>query len=508
MEEIKEKENITKKPSIKRNMIVSFLYQIVVLLAPLVTAPYLSRVLGAGPIGQYSFDYSLVNYFIVAAQLGISEYGTLEIAKVRDDKEKRSLVFWSIFFIKLISTILFSGVYFSLAGTKVLFDTTNPLIYYILGIDIIAVGFDPTFYFYGIESFSILSFCNLFNKLLNISLIFIFVKTENDLLIYSAIMVATNFLFFFILFFAVLFKVGKVPFSSINSKAYLKGCFLYILPSIASTLYYIVDKTIIGFLVKDGGVANGFYEQANKLVKLVVLAIDSLNTVMRSRMCFLINDKNSSLQEKKDKERKMFNLAAVLSFASFFGITSICQFFVPLFFGSSFTDAIPYVYILSSLVLIMPFSNLLESIYYIPKDKIYQRLAYLLAGGLTNVALDFITVIYFGPIGACYATVISEFIYLVLLAFGSRKDVSLKNDLQTFLKPFIASLAMFLCCFFLLKYLETTDLASWVSLLITVLLGATIYFLLLIVLKDSFVISGCTWLKNYLSKRRHKENAN
>ena len=172
--------------SLKKNYIFNVTYQIILLIAPLVTAPYISRVLLAEGVGLYSFSYSIVSYFVLVATLGTTTFGQRAISYVQNDKEARSRAFWELFIFRFILSVVTLVAYVPISLTVF---HENYLIYLILGLNVLNVAVDVTWFFQGLEDFGKTVFRNIIFKILSIVAIFIFVKEQSDLPWYVFFMV-------------------------------------------------------------------------------------------------------------------------------------------------------------------------------------------------------------------------------------------------------------------------------------------------------------------------------
>ena len=176
------------KKSIAKNYIYNLIYQMLTILLPLITTPYLSRVLGAENIGIYGYTISIVTYFILFGTLGVSMYGQREIAYLQDDKQKRSKAFWEIVFIRFITLSISIILFFLIYGR----DGDYAIYYRILIIQLIANIFDISWLFQGIEEFDKTVIRNLIVKFLSLVLIFVMIKTPDDLWKYFVIYVGAE----------------------------------------------------------------------------------------------------------------------------------------------------------------------------------------------------------------------------------------------------------------------------------------------------------------------------
>ena len=162
----------------KENFIYNMIYHLFILIIPLITAPYLARVVGADGVGIYSYTYSIVYYFMLLTLLGVNNYGNRSIAKVRDNKEKLSKTFWSIYLFQLIMGFLMLIIY----TEYLLLFLKNYKIYSIIEIlFIISAMLDINWFFFGMEEFKKTITRNIIVKFGNVALIFLLVKSSNDL---------------------------------------------------------------------------------------------------------------------------------------------------------------------------------------------------------------------------------------------------------------------------------------------------------------------------------------
>ena len=173
-----------KTPSIKYNIILSTIHQILTMIVPFITAPYVARVLGADGVGIYSYTSSIQMYFSMFAALGTVSYGTREIARYREDSTVRSVLFWNIELLTIVTTIICMGIWIIW-----IFISNDYRIYYlVLTLNLAAVVFDISWFYKGLEQFKYIVVQNLFFKILGIVMLFTFVREKDDLVVYIAIM--------------------------------------------------------------------------------------------------------------------------------------------------------------------------------------------------------------------------------------------------------------------------------------------------------------------------------
>ena len=164
------------KQSSKVNYLFNVSYQVFALLVPLITTPYLSRVLGADGIGTYSYTYSIAKYFWLASVIGISTLGTKTIGIWQESKEKRSDEFWNILSLKAVLSTVMLISYF----IYVVFAAKNKTIAALQSIYLFGAAIDISWFYQGMEDFKKISIRNFITKILSVICIFLFVKNKND----------------------------------------------------------------------------------------------------------------------------------------------------------------------------------------------------------------------------------------------------------------------------------------------------------------------------------------
>ena len=273
------------KTSLKVNFIFNTFLQILSTIAPLITAPYVSRVLGPDNIGIYSYTLSINSYFVLIAGLGTASYGIIEIAKARDSTYDRSKTFWGIELITVITSVVSLILWFFI----VLFYDEYRFIFFIQTFYILAIIFDISWFFLGIEKLKHTVIINSFFKIMGVIFIFLFVKTPNDLSIYILILALSTFLGNTSMWIFLPKYIVKSKVTQKDLLAHCRGTLIYFVPTIAATIYTVVDKTLIGIITKDN-IENGCYEQATKIISIIrTISFTSMNTLFSSRMSYLFS---------------------------------------------------------------------------------------------------------------------------------------------------------------------------------------------------------------------------
>lgn len=270
---------MSEKKSVVKNYMYNLIYQVLILILPLITTPYLSRVLGAEGVGIYGYTYSIVTYFVLFGSLGIALYGQREIAYVQDSPLKRKKVFLELILFRFITLAIAILVYclIFVRGAK------YHQYYLILLIELIAAGFDISWFFQGIEEFKKTVFRNVLVRVVSVSLVFVIVKTSSDLwkyiLIYSVADLLGNLLLW--IYLPKYLKGKKV--GRLELKVHVIPLLMLFIPQVTTKVYNLLDTTMLGAIVANKK-ETGYYEQSQKVIRLLITIVTSLGVVMIPRV--------------------------------------------------------------------------------------------------------------------------------------------------------------------------------------------------------------------------------
>ena len=310
-----------KEPSIKKNFVYSTAYQILNVITPFITAPYVSRVLGAEGIGIQSYTASVQYIFLLIASLGTLSYGSREISMHRDDVNERSKLFWEIELMVICTTglALFGWVFLCL------FSPRYKIFYCVLSIGIFANMFDITWFFNGIEQFKLTVIRNSAFKIIGIVLLFAFIKSKDDLLLYIFITAVTSLLSNMSLWPYMKCYIVKVDFRKLSFRRHFKETLVYFIPTIATSVYTVLDKTLLGLITSDVA-QNGYYQQAEKIINLAKSVVfTAINSVVGVRNAYLFAEKR--FDEIHKKIEISFNYIFFMGFGCCFGIMGVAKTF-------------------------------------------------------------------------------------------------------------------------------------------------------------------------------------
>lgn len=468
-----------KQPSLKKNFALNTIYQILIIVIPFISMPYISRVLGAGGVGTYSYTYSIQTYFAMFAALGTVTYGTREIARVRENEEERSRLFWEI----ELLTVLTSLACLILWGIWILFNHEYRMCYVILTINIIAVIFDISWFYAGMEQFEYIVRQNTIFKVLGLISLFVFVKHESDLYLYIAIMAASTLLGNMTMWLYLGRFLKKVNVKEFNLKRHFKETLIYFVPTIATSIYSVLDKTLIGAITKDAN-ENGYYEQATNIVNAAkVVSFVAINGVMESRSSFLF------AQGKTDRVKSMIedsmNYILFMGFGLIFGLVGVADEFVPWFFGPGFYKVPVLIKMLSPVIVIIGVSHCLGSQYYTPSGRRAQSAKFIITGSVINLVLNLILIPKFWSYGAVIASVIAECVITFLYMRNCDGYLRLSQLIKNGWKKLLAGIIM-----------AVVLIIIHINMFIEIIIGIALYIICLVILRDSSISQGIRMLKN------------
>lgn len=476
--------------SIKKNYIYNVLYQLVTMLAPLITTPYISRVLGADGIGSYSFVNSIAQYFALFGVMGISTYGQREISYYQNNKKKRSHVFWDAKILEVFTTLFFLAAYILLS-----LHQDNKKLYLALSFNILLCTADITWLFQGMEEFGIITLRNTIVKALGIICIFLFVKQKEDLVKYALILSSLGFISNVSLWLPAQKLVDKPVLKDIRPLHDIRIIISLFIPCIAMEVFSMLDKTMIG-LICNTAYENGYYEQASKIARMVLVVVTALGTVMIPRIGFHFEKGNSEIV--KIYMQRAYKFVWFLSTPLCFGLIGISNNYVPWFFGTGYDKVVSILSILSFLIIAIGIDNVTGMQYLIPTKRQILFTKSVIIGAFVNFVLNSFLIYFYGAIGAAIASVIAEFSVALYQIYLIRKEISIKYVFTCGWKNYIASIIMFVLLFILSQHLSS----SVINTLFLILFGVCIYFVALAILKDEFFLVNILNMWDKITKHK------
>lgn len=467
-----------------KNYLYNLGYQVLIILLPLVTTPYVSRVLGAKGIGTYGYTNSITQYFILFGCIGLNLYGQREIAYYQNDIQKRSKVFFELLLLRIITvSISIILYYFSFCQ-----NPTYGYIFSIQIIDVVASMFDISWLYQGMEDFKKIVLRNTLVKICGLIIIFMFVKSPADLPIYVLSYSATLLLGNLSMWMYLPKFVKKVSLKYLNIQKHLKPTIVLFLPQIATSIYTMLDKTMIGALTNNTAEV-GYYEQSQKIIRMAMTIATSLGTVMLPRVANLF--KEGKLDEVKESMYTSFQFISFLTFPLCFGLIGISKGFVPWFFGEGYGKVVYNMMIISPIIIIIGYSNVIGTQFLLPTGRQKEYTLSVCTGTVVNLCCNFLLIPMLLSYGAAIATVIAELSVTLVQVIATRSTFSYRYIFKLVYKYIIAAVLMLVVLLFLSNIMPVGILYT----VIQMTAGCFVYFIVLIVLKDSSIYTVINKIK-------------
>lgn len=454
----------------QKNIFYNVLLALSQVLFPLITFPYLARVLGPENIGLYNFSESYARYFALVAALGISVYGVREIAKKQDQPKALSNTFAELFLINLIATSILSILYlFTIGYTNKLSSHAN--LFYWSFVFFFFQVFVLEWFFTGINQFKYIAVRFFIIRLIFVAAIFIFIKEANDYVKYMQLQVGLTF-FLGVINFIFLFKfidLKNIRIKELNLIQHLKPLFLLFLTIFSISVYLHFDTVLLGILADNESV--GYYSAPLKLVKIIIAVLAAITAAMFPKMVQYFEQGDLVQFEKMLKQS--FELVLSIGIPTALLVYTLAPEIIFILFGSSFESAVTPLQITAPLILIVSLSTIfgfqILSVY--SKDSAILKSA--IVGMLFSLIASFLLIPKFKQDGAAYIILCTELLVLSFFIFYSSKVIQLKNT-----KALIAREIVFAIPYLILPYLAALIVTAAVPKLILVLFCAFIWFFL------------------------------
>lgn len=477
------------KSSLKSNIIIQIGYELLTFILPVITTPYIARVLGADNLGIYAYSYSVVYYFQLLALLGIKYYGTRTIAAVRGNEKKLNENFTNIFLLHCLLSLGSLVIYVFYCFTTVKY---NFLISIIQSMNIFSALLDINWLFFGLEKFKITVTRNAIIKVITVVFIFAFVRTRDDLWKYTLIMstglvISQAALWMFAFKYV---KIVKTNWGGILSN--FKPMIVLFIPIVSVSVLKYMDKIMLGIFSTSQQV--GFYDNVHKVIEMPSALIVAVGTVMLPKISNLVGMGNINKSIKYTL--LSYKYLMCLAFGMAFGMFAISDVFSVVFWGDEFRPCGNIIKVLSLSIPFTAYANITRTQFLIPnhRDNIYVYSTVI--GMMVNLALNYYLLIEgFEAIGVAFATLVSEFVIMACQMYGVRRDFNQKEVIKSFVYFIIPSLVMLL-----ILHITFDDCYSILHLILKIILGIFIYATLSMIyfwlIKDKIIMDKIYILLN------------
>lgn len=456
---------------LKKNFIYNLIYQFIQIAIPLIMMPYVSRALGADTLGVYNYSYTIASYFLIFSMLGVANYGCRSIAKVQNDRDSRSQVFWSIYRIQFLVALIVNVIYIVYA---IFWVQRNKIIAMIQILVVLSGMFDINWFYFGIEKFKLTVIRNVVIKIVTTGLIFLFVKKPKDLILYTFIyalgMLGSQSVVW--LFLKKFIHYKKVSWK--NCIEHLKPMVMLFVPIIAISLYKYMDKIMLGMMCEYSQVA--FYSNSESIISMPAVITTALGTVALPRLTALLENGKKQLSEYYLEVSIQF--AMFLSCAMGFGLASISDIFVRLYFGKGFEECATLIFIFFPCVIFQAWASIIRMQFLLPNahDKVY--IGSVILGALSNFIINLMLIPHLQAVGAVIGTVVAEITVALIQTIFSLKYLPILKYLKSTVLYIVVGIMMM----FLIDGLKYNFNDGLISLLLLSVIGGLFFVITSIII--------------------------
>jgi O-antigen/teichoic acid export membrane protein len=480
-----------KQRHLRENILLNGIRVLLNLLIPLVIFKRISGILGPDKLGQVEYANSIISYFILFSSLGIPVYGLREIAKCRNNIIERSEVVFELSMLLFILVCVNYVIYFFLLNVIGLFKG-DYLLYLVLAPNIFFLVFNFEWFYQGIEEQRYITFRYLFVKIIQLGLVFFFVRTNKDYIKYALILFGLNGIssvFNIVHLKKFIVSITKL---SINIKRQLRFIVVLSSSSLVTSISSQFDVTMLGSL--SGNVYVGYYIAGTKAVRLFLNLFTAIFFVLIPRIEYY--KMNNDIEKYNELVKSASSGILILIIPIGMGIFRFSESIILFLAGDQFQPSVLLLKITSCFIFVDMMSFILVWFFMFPNRGENKFAICLLIAALVNIGLNIVMIPFFAHIGAMVATIISTIVGFVMQLFFSRKyfKISFLFNKET-LKYFVAGLIM-LIVLFLMPFNFNVHL---LNLLVGMCIGASIYVILLILLKSIIFLSMMNKIKNMIT---------
>lgn len=480
-----------KEKSMKKNFLISFLRTIIMILVPLIIFPYASRVLGKEGIGRVQYIQSIASYFQLFATFGVTSYGIREGAKLKHDRKKLGKFCTELFLINLTTTLLALGVYCGLFGLKKFEAYRELLLLYTLYVFFYGMNLD--WIFNVLEDYVFITIRTAMVYGISVVILFLFVKEKVDVNRYAFVCIFP----YIGTFLGNLRNAGKkmemFRRTEYDLKQHIKPMMLVFGIVISSSIYSLLDTTMLGFMRGDAEV--GLYTAASKLCRLVVQLITAVCAVFLPRLSYYAGNK----EKQKFRELASVSAGLIVSIAipCAFGMIVLARQAIVLFSGTEFLEAVSATRILAVNLFFSAIDGYLGWQILVPNKKDKVLLGATVVGAVTDFILNLILIPIAGIDGAAAATLLSEGMVFVICLTNSVKYMDFHKFVIHLGKVLLASVPVFAAGKLVMAGTSSVLLSS----ILTVILTMVLYVAILGILKDEFLLQIVADVKKMLQSK-------
>lgn len=467
------------------------------LLFPLITFPYVSRVIEPGGTGKVSFAASVVSYFLMFSELGIPIYGIRECARLRDDRQALSKTVQELFFINLIMC-MFSCMAFIISLFLVPKFAQDKPLFLIAGTALILNCMGMEWMYKGLEEYSYITIRSLIFKVIALILMFVTVKTVKDYRMYSVVTVLSGYGSFVLNFLRIRKYIDPVSLKDMDLKRHMKPVLTFFAMSVATTVYLSLDTVMLGFMKGDDEV--GYYNAAVRIKSVLTAMVTSLGAVVFPRSAYYIE--NGKKEEFAGLTHKAMNLVCLVSLPLVVYFCIFANEGIRLLSGTLYGASVVPMQIIMPTVFFIGMTNIIGIQMLLSLGREMDVLYAEIAGAVVDVVINLLLIPGYGAAGAAAGTLAAEimvWIVMIIRVAALREDIY--KHIYKNVRITVIALALLISSAASM-WLKFTGLGFFLVLLISSVIFFGVYGSVLVIGKEMTIISIWADIRRKLSGDR------
>lgn len=488
---------MVKYKSVKFNFIMNFILTLSNFLFPIITFPYVSRVLKASGLGKVGFATSIVAYFSMIAMMGIPTYGIKSCAKIRDDSYKLTKLVYELlilnfsfflfsFFLLLMSILLINRLYID---KELYFILAFSMFFNVLGVE---------WLYKALEQYSYITVRSIFFKVISLILLFFLVRDGSDIYTYTMLTVLASVGAGVLNFYNLrkVIKIEKISLKDLEIKKHIKPAFTFFLLTISITIYVNLDSVMLGFMTSDDNV--GYYSAAVKIKQIIVSLVTSLGAVMLPRLAFYYEQKRFHEFQSLVKDALGFIFIISLPLTVYF--TLYAKDSILFLSGETFLYSVEPMQIIMPTVFFIALSNLMGWQILVPMDREKQVVLSTIIGAIIGCLVNVFAIPILGVNGASLANLCAEFSVVLIQIILLRKFIfpiffEVRVSVSRILISLLISTGIIL--------VVEINLNVFLNLVLSSILFFGVYFSVLFILKEPMLYKILSPIINKFKFRRN-----
>ena len=416
-------EYMSQKKSLKLNFIMNAILTMSSFLFPLISFPYVSRILGPEGTGRVDFATSLIAYFLMFAQLGIPTYGVRACAKVRDDKHLLTKTAQELLIINLVMSVLAYAV-LALGLIFVPRLRQDRLLYVLVSLTILFNTIGMEWLYKALEQYTYITVRSIAFKLVSLVAMFALIRSKDDYVIYGGITILASSASYLMNFFHARKYISLRPVGGYEFKPHLKAVMVFFAMACATTVYTNMDKVMLGIMAENELQANvnvGYYGAASRIKSILVSIVTSLGTVLLPRASYYVQQ--GKMEDFRKISRKALNFVVVAATPLTLYFIFFARQGILLLSGQEYLGAVVPMQFIMPTLLFIGLTNILGIQILVPTGREKVVLYSVIVGAVTDVVCNLLLIPRYLAMGAALSNMIAEVAVLVFQAMALRREV-------------------------------------------------------------------------------------